>query len=351
MALQIRRGTNAERLSITPEVGEPIFAVDTGEFFIGDGLTLGGILVSGTLVNETSPALGTDLDLNGNNIVGTGNINIDGTITATGNINLGDGADDNVIIGGQIASALTPDTDNTYDLGGLTARWSEGFIKTVRSDLVVANSVEANTVGTHIGSVQLSDSSLVVDGATGTIYAGTAPIAQSGSYVNIGESGGVLSNLQVLGDTAGGSVLIVNGTTGANAFEFPTINLQAHRGTVDAPTAPTSSDVVGGFTFNAYTGADYVVAGTIGAVTEGAIAPADVEVPTTIRIGKVSNQLAVNGGYLEITSDGFASAPSFTVGSFATGAEPGSPTAGQIIFDSTTSKFKGWDGTAWVDFH
>jgi hypothetical protein len=350
MALQIRRGTNAERLSITPKEGEPIFAVDTNEFFIGDGTTQGGILVSGTLVNETSPALGTDLDLNGNNIIGTGNINIAGTITATGNINLGDGADDNVIVGGQIASALTPDADITYDLGGTSSRWNEGFIKTVRSDLVVANSVEANTVGTHIGTVQADDSSLVIDGATGTIYAGTAPIAQSGGFVEVGAAGGVLANLKVLANTADNAI-IANGTTGASAFEFPTVVLQAHRGTAASPTAPAQSDVLGGYVFNAHTGADYVIAGSISARTEGAISPADVEVPTTIQIGKVSNLFTQNGGYLSITSDGYTSAPSFTVGSFATGAEPANPTAGQIIFDSTTNKFKGWDGSAWVDFH
>lgn len=350
MALQIRRGTDAERLSITPKVGEPIFAVDTGEFFIGDGTTQGGILVSGTLVNETTPQLGTDLDLNNNNIVGTGNINITGTITATGNINLGDGAEDNVIVGGQIASSLTPDLDNTYDLGGVTARWAEGFIKTVRSDLVVANSIEANTYGTHIGTVQLDDSSVAVDGATGTLYvAGTKPISADADYVQIGDAA-TSSGFKVLADTANNGV-VVNGTTGVSSFEFPTIVTQAHRGTFAAPTAPNANDAVGGFSFQAYTGQDYVVAGTIGAITEGAISPTDVEVPTTIRIGAASNVLTANGNYLEVPSSGRAKAASFTAGSYATGAEPANPTAGEIIFDSTTNKFKGWDGTTWVDFH
>ena len=37
-----------------------------------------------TVVNDTSPQLGGDLDLNGNDITGTGNINITGTATVTG---------------------------------------------------------------------------------------------------------------------------------------------------------------------------------------------------------------------------------------------------------------------------
>ena len=349
MALQIRRGTDAERLSITPQEGEPIFAIDTKEFFIGDGTTQGGVLVSGTLVNETTPRLGTDLDLNSNNIVGTGNINITGTITATGNINLGDGADDNVIVGGQIASALTPDADITYDLGGASARWSEGYINTVRSGLVVANSIEGNTYGTHIGSVELDDSSIAIDGATGKVTVQGAPLTSDGTYLSVGEDGN-LSNLKVVSDTSD-TALVVNGTVGVTAFNFPTVGLQAHRGTVGTPTAPNAADSLGAFAFNAYTGSAYVVAGAIGAQVESAINPADTEVSTTITIGKVSNVLSNNGQYLSVPSTGRVAAPSFTVGSYAGGSEPTTPVVGEIIFDSTTSKFKGWDGSVWVNFN
>ena len=43
MPLQLRRGTDSNRLSITPVVGEPIFTTDTKKLFIGDGSTAGGI--------------------------------------------------------------------------------------------------------------------------------------------------------------------------------------------------------------------------------------------------------------------------------------------------------------------
>ena len=41
-------------------------------------------LTNVTVVNDTSPQLGGDLDLNSNNITGTGNINITGTATVSG---------------------------------------------------------------------------------------------------------------------------------------------------------------------------------------------------------------------------------------------------------------------------
>ena len=99
MALQVRRGTNAERQTITPQEGELLYTTDTKNIFVGDGSTAGGNPVLGinSIIDDSSPQLGGPLDLNGQNITGTGNIDIDGTITATGNINLGDNSADNII--------------------------------------------------------------------------------------------------------------------------------------------------------------------------------------------------------------------------------------------------------------
>ena len=52
MALQIRRGLESDRLSITPDVGEPIFVTDTRRLYIGDGSTNGGVLVGDELTNN-----------------------------------------------------------------------------------------------------------------------------------------------------------------------------------------------------------------------------------------------------------------------------------------------------------
>ena len=43
--IRVRRGLEANRLSFTPGVGEPIFTTDTKKLYIGDGTTPGGILV------------------------------------------------------------------------------------------------------------------------------------------------------------------------------------------------------------------------------------------------------------------------------------------------------------------
>ena len=47
MALQIRRGIEADRLTITPSAGEIIYTTDQNKIYVGDGLTAGGDLVAG----------------------------------------------------------------------------------------------------------------------------------------------------------------------------------------------------------------------------------------------------------------------------------------------------------------
>jgi len=84
MALRLRRGTNAERLLVTPLEGELVYTTDTKKIFAGDGSTIGGTEIAGlnSVVADTTPQLGGNLDMNSKNITGIGNITIDGTITA-----------------------------------------------------------------------------------------------------------------------------------------------------------------------------------------------------------------------------------------------------------------------------
>jgi len=170
MALQLRRGTDAERQGITPKEGELIYATDTNRLWVGgkispnQSLEQGGILVSGSLVNDTNPTLAENLNLNGNDITGNGNININGTITATGTVNLGDGVEDNVVVGGQIGSSLIPGTNNSYDLGASASAWRTIYTSTIDA----ATSVNAGDVYIK-GNISKDDSTIIYDGDTGAL--------------------------------------------------------------------------------------------------------------------------------------------------------------------------------------
>ena len=90
MALQIRRGLDAD-LPASPADGELLYATDTNKLYVGDGGvaqeisggTGGGL---GNVVEDTTPQLGGDLDLNGHKIVTTNNGNIELDPAGTGDI-------------------------------------------------------------------------------------------------------------------------------------------------------------------------------------------------------------------------------------------------------------------------
>jgi len=120
MALQIRRGLQAD-LPASPADGELLYATDTNKLYVGDGGTAqeisggtGGGLAN--VVEDTTPQLGGNLDVNGNSIISTGgadiNINpsVGGDVILHGNLivdNLG-----NLSKTGQLN--ISPSTSTTF---------------------------------------------------------------------------------------------------------------------------------------------------------------------------------------------------------------------------------------------
>jgi hypothetical protein len=99
MALQIRKGTNAERTTIVPASGELIYTTDTKGLYIGDGTTTGGIVVnSGNSVSGVSQIIagsGVSITPTGGTGAVTINASASGTAIGTGwarpaNIAVGD---------------------------------------------------------------------------------------------------------------------------------------------------------------------------------------------------------------------------------------------------------------------
>lgn len=117
--------------------------------FIGAGNT---IAVNGTVVDisiaggaiysvaeDTTPQLGGNLDLNGNNITGTGNLDITGTATFSGNVSVG--------------GVLTyEDVTNVDSVGLITAR--SGIIAT---GVVTATSFVGDLIGTASNATNLNN--------------------------------------------------------------------------------------------------------------------------------------------------------------------------------------------------
>ena len=95
-------------------------AAGASQAVTGDGGGASGVFKSLTpntdLVNDTTPQLGGTLNLNSNNITGTGNINISGTITSSGALSTG------AITSGAITSgAINAGSSNITTTGTLSA--------------------------------------------------------------------------------------------------------------------------------------------------------------------------------------------------------------------------------------
>jgi len=82
MPLQFRRGTDAQRTTITPASGEPLWTTNTNRLYVGDGVTPGGVAVEIPL-----PSTGTFTSLTVTNIHFTGDpVGVNQTTAWTGTV-------------------------------------------------------------------------------------------------------------------------------------------------------------------------------------------------------------------------------------------------------------------------
>jgi hypothetical protein len=130
MAFQLRRGTNAQRSSITPLQGELLYTTDTKNLYVGDGTTAGGTIVSGGGGGGATYAISAET------VTGGVNLRLTGSDSTTDDVKLAEGAnvtitrtDANTIT---IASTGAGGAANLDDLGdGATSLIGNGATESV----------------------------------------------------------------------------------------------------------------------------------------------------------------------------------------------------------------------------
>lgn len=235
MALKLKRGTEAERLVYTPQTGELIYTTDNKQIFVGDGITPGGNPASGggvvaglsipasdpfyaeAQLSLNDPFLDGDLHLRGNDIIGTGNIDITGDITLSGSINIGTGdAGDAINFAGGVASNINPATNLTYSLGSDGLAWSQ-----VISGAILTGSVTVDTgditfsdsgsgAGSLKGNVVGANDSVLVD-SVNSLIPGSAISGTVAANLQGNVTGNVTGNVD--GNITAGIVYAADGTT------------------------------------------------------------------------------------------------------------------------------------------
>jgi hypothetical protein len=399
MALQVRRGTNAERLAITPLEGELIYVTDTKQLYVGDGTTLGGTTTIqntiDSLLADSTPQLGGSLDLNGNDITGTGNINITGTITATGNINLGDGAGgDQISVGGVINGDLVPDQDGQHDLGSASAFWKEAWIEqltvdsqitaervnadiiaddstvvfnsttgliaaaqvsgTLSNDVIgnITGDVVGNTTGYHTGDVKGSvfadDSSIMVDSVGNSLFATNATITGSTNVV-------ALQTNSITDQSTNGILEIDMTNTGGNSQ--PRIELKSDGAsgtgmwimTEDTGRTLAGTDNIGRILFRAVDAAGtHTPAVAIARKDELIIAVGSKNTAETFHMATATGNYGLG---IEPSADAKVNVGgAMLLGNMDTTTRDGLTAAnGMIIYNTTDNKFQGYENGSWAN--
>lgn len=391
MALRLRRGTNAERLLVTPLEGELIYTTDTKILYIGDGVTQGGLQVTGAFpesindlndvdIASLAPEVGQVLKWNGIEFIPAdlievgeqANIDIiadDSTIlidsetqNIQGNIFTGDTFVGNLFNGtfvgdGSGLTNLPIATDGSGIVLGSNYRIN---IAADDSTILVDSSTgthrgffEGELVGPVFGSVYSFDSSTIIDSFSKTGFLNTLKINEV-PLVGVGPNSLNIGNGENLVDLT----ISVNSTTRlrsdtSNVTSPSSLNIleiQSYNGTEDTPTDVNNGDILGVLAFSGYYNSNFDISSIITAYVN------DLDLSnglnSNIIIGNTSEAFIRSGRYIEHNGlTHVTSVYALKVGSFSTGSEPSTPEEGTIIFDTTTKKFKGWDGTGWIDFH
>ena len=248
MPLQIRRGSTAQRLAITPLIGELIYDTTTGQLFVGNGTTLGGATTTG--------------------------------------ISTEDAAD--------TAAALF----STGSHSGITFAYNDAA---GRIDATVTVAATGPFDGDLTGSVFADNSSLLVDGVdalivgnvespsvTFTTFFGT-PTAQTtnASLIMRGTAVFYKDNYDV-GDATFFTIQQHHSTVDANPF-----SINRTRGTNAAPTAVINGDDIADIVFNGHDGTTYRTAASITVGVEGAVSSGVVPGYITFRVRQGASVTAV----------------------------------------------------------
>lgn len=375
MALRLRRGTDTERQSVVFAEGELVYTVDTQELYVGDGTTLGGIRITGSV--EISPiALTRNLDLNTFDITGAGDINISGMITADafyGNganltnlplLDVNNGATYQINIMGADSSILVnSDTSQLQGelLGNVVGNLAGNVTGNITGDLTgsIYNSMDEQVLDSEskwfYGSIYSSDNSPIIDNDTKTLY-GTliGSVQGNDSTLIINSITGVINASAVNASSVDVSGMV-------NCFDA--INVAANDGSSTLKLSRTSTADISGTELiygGIYFQRDDVNGPLTTALMYGTRNGIYMSADSTGVFPEITSMILNDSGKLglgtftpseKLTVVGNASISGFTQFGSLTSTERNALTAanGMVIYNTTNNKFEGYQNGGWIN--
>ena len=112
-----------------------------------------------------------------------GNLTVTGNATISGNLTFGDADTDSITLTADVASHITPDTDDTYDLGSSTKEWRNLYIDgTANIDSLVADTADINAGSIDNATIGATTAST---GNFSTLSIGGVAITSTSAELNI----------------------------------------------------------------------------------------------------------------------------------------------------------------------
>lgn len=371
MALRIRRGTENERQVTALDNGEVAWTSDTQKMYVGLGT---GQVGNAGMVNILSTSAGNGLTFNPS----THQLDINNTALNLTTTDVGEG----------INQYYTQERAQDAAASLLTTGVHSGISFTYQSTQDNANRIDASVSlalsnltdvlvsGTPVtGDTLKWNGSKWVPGAdqnTGipTVSADTSPslggnlnlngfnIRSTSTDITFGTTT-TGNNLVVIGNQATPAFTVRTGLTGTGGLEQqgPIIRTYSHNGTDSSPTPLVLNDSLGQLNFQGR-----IKAGSYGAVDADLVsikAIVNYEGDLVSAITTAALEFIVLNGpntadakLATFNNAGVFSAPIMQTGVYTSTPET-RPTGvkGMIIFNDTTSKFQGYNGTTWVDLN
>ena len=264
------------------------------------------------LLDDPSPRLGGTLNINSQNITGTGNINIDGYAILSGTLEVPAGLNSNlplngfnitgegdILIGGNASftgtiisqTGLGADLSlNEFDLIGLGNINISGNLSVAglgaNLDLNSYNVVGTGNI-TNTGNINVSGTLRAATGLggdlilnshdiTGTgdinIFGGVTSTSATITTINVGANVLTTDIAGSLTVSVGENPVIITGLQSSGNTQGAVIKTRQSRGTALAPTTVFPDDFLGGMTTTAHNGTDYVYSGNFGFIQDSNIA-------------------------------------------------------------------------------
>lgn len=323
MALRLRRGTDAERVTITPQAGELIYVIDTKKVWVGDGLTQGGVPVDSTLGSLTLNDL-TDVDT-----VSTPPQNGEALVW---------NSVDSEWQPQPVVLFETPESDPTVN-GNLKVNivGTDSTLLVDSDNNVLRGELQGNVDGDLLGSVFGDDSTLLVDGVNKKFYGEIISTRISQFNVITGDGGRIEVQNLVNGDSRADIIGNVGRGIISLTYRDTAQDLSTHVG--DFGALWFARDDINGFS---------VLSGVAGGETALTVFKNNTYIALTdnglIGVNNSTPTVAFDVAG-DIKSTGFIQFGSLT----STQRDALTAVNGMVIYNTTNNKFEGYQNGAWIN--